>query len=346
MNIYLATDDEFSWVFFRADSYGLLRGDKPSWVNFEEVSFDHSDRDFLNAAAVLHGGERLQRGVVKRKVKKGTRNITSRIGRCDRLLGLARHPEIMGSEDKKEKNGMLKIMQKQLGELVKTAREQINWQGEVPSRYSYVVTQDVLDDAEDSHCADYFEPLADQRFFEQDLQKIEADVTARYSKVAQSTLQILRRTKTSEHLSMISLTADEQGSLYVTLVDPKGHHLKVEASRFVEMIDSHDQPRRLHVFPPRGSRQQVPFAFNDNSEGEIVGKFMQEKVKFDIVCCQTQGQYGNVNDRAWFYVDVEYLLCLWVVLCRLEQDKGRYTQMKSMAEATIAFDPFAAGASL
>jgi len=237
-------------------------------------------------------------------------------------------------------------MQKQLGELIRTAREQVSWEGEIPSRWSYVVTEDVLDDAEDSHCADYFEPLAGQRFFEHDLQKIEADVSERYSAVAQGTLEVLRRTKSDEHLSMISLAADEQGALYVTLVDPKGHHLKVEASRFVEMVDSHDQPRRLHVFPPRGYRQPVPFAFNDNTEGEIVGKFMPETMKFDVVCCQVQGQYSNVHDRALFYVDAEYLLCLWVVLCRLEQDKTKYTQMKSMAEATIAFDPFAAGASL
>lgn len=241
---------------------------------------------------------------------------------------------------------MLKVMKEQLDEMVKTACGQVEWRGEVPSRYSYVVTEDVQDVAEDSGCLDYFKPIAGQRFFEPDLQKMEADLRAKYPEAADEVMAALRATKTDEHLSMISLAADEQGALFVTLVDPKGHHLKVEASRFVEMIDSHDQPRRLQVFPPRGHRQPVPFAFNDNSEGEIVGKFMPEQMKLDVVCCQAQGQYSNVLDRAWFYVDAEYLLCLWVVLCRLEQDKSKYTQLKSMAEATIAFDPFAAGASL
>lgn len=346
MKIYLGSDDEFTWSFFQVDADGLAHGDKPRWIDSKEVSFENSDRHVLSAMAVIREGERLQRPVVKRKVKKGTRNITSRTCRCDRLLGWAREPEIMASDDRKAKNRMMKVMKEQLDGLVKTAREQVSWEGEVPSRWSYKVTEDVLDVAEDVGCLDYFEPLADQCFFEADLKKIEASLKAGYPEAVDEVMAALRATKTDGHLSMISLAADEQGALFVTLVDPKGHHLKVEASRFVEMVDSHDQPRRLHVFPPRGHRLPVPFAFNDNSEGEIVGKFIPEQMKFDVVCCRVQGQHSNVHDRAWFYVDAEYLLCLWVVLCRLDQDKTKYTKMQSMAEATIAFDPFAAGASL
>ena len=252
--LYLAKDDEFTWQFFRVDSDDLVDGGKSCWVNFKEVISEHSDLDILNAAAVIHEGERFQRRVVQRKVKPGTRNINNRIGHCNRYLGSARCPEIMASDDREEKKQMLKEFQKELCELVFKVRKQFKCQGEAPSRWSYVVTDDVLDAAEEVGCEEYFEPIENQRFFGEDLKKIEVDVRTKYPEVAEGVLQVLRKTRTDDHLSMISLTADEQGTLYVTLVDPKGHHLTVEASRFVEMIGSHDQPRRLHVFPPRGHR--------------------------------------------------------------------------------------------
>lgn len=345
--IYLMKDDEFTCVFLQVDSEGLLQGDYPRWIDFKalELPASNSDRDFLTAAAVLTVGERSQRRVVERKIKKGTKNITSLIGRPIRYLGLARNPEGMVGDDRKEETKMIKEFQKELAGMIDRAREEVRWNLEVPSRWSYVVTDEVIDAATEAGCESYFKGLEGQRFFAADMVKIETAILEMCPESATGVVQVLKATKTDEHLSMISLSGDEKNALFVTVVDPKGHHLKVEAPRFVEMVDSHDQPRRLHVFPPRESRQPVSFAFNANSKGEIIGKFLPEQMKIDVVCCQGQGPY-NVYDRAFFYLDPEYLMCLWVVLCRLEQDRNRFTQLKSFAEARVEFNPFAVGASL
>jgi len=346
--LYLMRDDEFTLTFSCVGEKGVSWGDKPQWIDFKSVTIpaNGSDRNFLISAAVLHSGEREQRGVVVRKIKKNTRNISSRLSRSYRYLGWVRNPEGMADDDRKVRNQVMKEFRAQLGAMIANARKQVSWEGEVPARWSYVVTEDVLDAAEEAGCEAYFDPIGGQRFFADDLAKIESEIASQYPESGSEVIKELKATKTDEHLSMISLTAGEGGALFITMVDPKGHYLKVEAERFVHMIDNHDQPIRLHVFPPKGSRQEVEFAFNENKLGEIIGKFIPEQMKFDIACCQPQGQYSNVYDRSWFYADAEYLMCLWVVLCRLEKDRNRYVQLKSMAEARVEFDPFSVGASL
>jgi hypothetical protein len=346
--IYLMKDDEFTCSFSQVDPEGVLNGDFPKWIDFKKDKGPENkdDRAFMVAAAVVNIGERTQRRTVERKITKGTRNITNRGCRSARYLGLAQNPEMMASDDRKEKRGMLKKCQEQLNEVVVNARTSMGWEEESPSRWSYVITEDVLDEAEDAGCEAYFENISGQRFFAEDLNKIEVAVKGLCPESSMEVIQVLRRTKTDEHLSMISLKADENGGLFITVVDPKGHYLTVEADRFVEMLNADNQSRRLHVFPSRGHRQPVTFAFNENTEGEIIGKFMPEVMKLDVVCCQGQGQYSNVHDRSWFYLDPEYLMCMWVVLCRLGDDRDRYKQQKSMAEARVEFDPFSTGASL
>lgn len=345
--LFLLDDDEFSCRFSQVEPDDLLQGKAPKSIDFKivEVLRDRSDQDFLTAAAVLQVGERQQRSDINRKLKPKTRNINGRPCRPVWCLGMARNPQGMSRDDRKGKNRMQKEFQVQLGEMIASVLDQAKWQAEGPSRWSYVINDDVLDAAEAAGCEEYFIDLAGQRFFAADLVKIEIAIKG-MSQTADAVMKSLRRTKTDDHLSMISLSADEEGDLYVTVVDPEGHYLKAAASRFVEMIDSFDQPRRLHVFPPRGSREPVTFAFNNNSKGEIIGQFLPESFKLDVVCCQGVGQFSNIHDRSFFFLDPEYLLCLWLVLNRLGTDRIRFEKLKSIAEARVEFNPFAVRASL
>lgn len=344
--LFLLKDDEFTCRFLQIDVDDLLKGLSPFPIDFTAVEFsrDGKDRNVFTAAAVIQEGERQQRGCVTRKMKKRTRNISSRPCLPARCLGWTRNPAGMVSADRKAGKKMHKEFQQQLGEVVAAVLDQAKWKAEGPSRWSYVINGDVLDAAETVGCTDYFTALVGQRFFAADLVRIEVAVKEMTSG-GDEVMKALRRTKTDEHLSMISLSADEQGGLYLTIVDPEGHYLKVEASRFVEMIDSFDQARRLHVFPPRGSREPVPFAFNGNNKGEIIGRFLPGEMKLDVVCCQGQGQYNNIHDRSFFFLDPEYILCLWLVLDRLEKDRIRYEKLKQFAEARVEFNPFAVCAS-
>lgn len=236
-------------------------------------------------------------------------------------------------------------LQKQVNEAVAAAMAALSWPGVSTSRWSYHVTDEVLDVATAGGCGEYFHVLAGQRFFAADLEKIETALLDQTFDAA-SVMGALRATRTDEHLAMISLSADEEGSLFVTVVAPEGHHLKVAADRFTALVEHNEQPRKLFAFPARGSRESIPCAFNSNNTGDVIGQLQVESMKLDVACCQTVGIHSNMLDRSCFFLDPEYLLCLWLVLNRLKQDRARFSQLKSFAEATVTFNPFVARASL
>ena len=144
---------------------------------------------------------------------------------------------------------------------------------------------------------------------------------------------------------MLTLEPSKEGELFVAVMAPKGHHLKVEAKRFVEMGADMGTSKRLFVFPKPGDREVIESSFNDRKEGEVIGKVSSFPMVLEVACCVGNGSLKNVVDKAIFHLDPEYFLLMWSVLCRLIHDKERYRQLKAKVETYSGFDPFASGVS-
>jgi hypothetical protein len=70
----------------------------------------------------------------------------------------------------------------------------------------------------------------------------------------------------------------------------------------------------------------------------VSGRFVPEQCRFDIAHVLEKG--NRVNDRSQFYLEREYLACLFMVLARLREDREQITRLLENAEATETFDPF------
>lgn len=345
--LFRVFDDEFSVGFCSVEVNGVERGDRYRRIRFAKnrTHVERADRGVFIAAALLQEGERLQRGVIGRKLKKGTRNIGNKTGRPVRLLGLAMEPELMASGTRKEKNGVIRELKEELHGVVQRTCEEVGLKGGLPSPYSWVITDDVMDVADDNGCADYFTGIEGQRFLPLDVVKIESAIRGEYPDAANTVIAALHATKNLDHLSMISFEPSQEGRTFVTVMDPKGHHLKIEAQCLVEMIDHWGESKRLFVFPKPGGREVFESSFNDRKEGEVIGKITTETMMLEVACCVGNGSILNVVDKARFYLDPEYLLCLWMVLTRTSSDEQRYRKLKAKAETFTDFDPFTPGVS-
>lgn len=340
-------DDELTVGFCSIDVGGLARGDPSHRVRFDRQWPDgeENDRDFIIAAALLQQGERVQRKIVRRKLKRGTRNISNKIPHCLSLLAWALEPELMNTDNRKEKNKVFGELEGVLEEVLRRAAERAGVSGELLSPLSYLVTDDVMAAAVEGGCDEYFNDIKGQRFLEADRGEIESAIRKEFPHAADSVIAAFRKTKNLDHLSMISLEPSKEGGRFVTVVDPKGHHLKVEAGRFIEMINGNGESRRLFVFPKHGGREAIESSFNDRKEGEVIGKISMAPTKLEVACCVGNGLQRNVVDQARFYLDPKYLLALSVVLERTASDERRYRELKAKAEMFTDYDPFAPGVS-
>jgi len=108
--LFRVFDDEFTVGFCRVDEDSVSAEGSHRRLRFDRDCSppDSSYRCFIIAAAVLLEGERLQRAITRRKLKKGTRNIRNRTGHAVRFLGLALEPKLMATGDRKEKRRRLR----------------------------------------------------------------------------------------------------------------------------------------------------------------------------------------------------------------------------------------------
>lgn len=342
--LYRLYDDEYTVGFCSVEAEGIPHGDQFRRLEFKG-GVGGGGGDFIVAAGVVQQGERLYRLRIRRKLKKGTRNITNIIGQSAVLLGWAMEPKRMASDKPEGVKAVVKEMERKLDGVLTGIREELQVCDRLSFPFSYVVDEDVMEKARETGCADYFADIEGQRILSHRFDIIADAIRKKYPDAAKKVLGALISTQNQDHLSMISLESGKEGGLFVTFVDPDGHHLKVEAKRVVEMVRGSGETKRLFVFPKQGDRTVIESSFNDRKEGEVYGKITMNPMVLEVACCTGTGGVRNVVDKAIFYLDPEYLLCLWSVLKRIDADEQRYRQLKAQAEMHTEFDPFFIGIS-
>lgn len=210
-----------------------------------------------------------------------------------------------------------------------------------PARVFYTIDDEVVACAENPACQRYLEqqgtdgPLNENRF-----EELTGELSRLYPEDARYVLKTMKKNKTREPLSLVSMDI-RRGVFLVSLVNPDGALLQVDGARFSELVR---QPHTPLLLAYHTKQDTVPYkdrtvVFKNYATGRIMAKFMPEHSCISVLCLNEE--IDELDGRATFMIDGDYLLCLFIVLERLREDETEYRRMKEKADVSLAgIDPF------
>ena len=294
------------------------------------------DDPFLLACMVLASGEYEQRHRLKKKLDPKTVYAKQNVLTC---TAYARITLKKGGEYKKMET--MQSLKQVLSDALKPVRERLNLPAENPAGLFYAITDEVIASVDGPECQLYLErqgalgSITEKRFIE-----LETELMARFPDDADFAIKALKKTKTREPLSLISLDV-RKGIRLVSLVNPDGGLLQMDASRFMELLSHPNTPLLLafHTKQDPVAYKDRPVVFNNNVTGRVVAKFMPDRSRITVLCLQEDRD--DLQDKADFILDADYMVCLFIVLERLRDDEVEYRRMKEKADVTlVGLDPF------
>jgi len=306
------------------------------------VTKTHGDRRFAIAVKTITGGERPQRKRAAELKMKRTRNLKKRVERASACLAfvLPRIKREGGSDlDIEEAERLFK-------ELLPGVKEAFGWPRQNPVGCSYQVNRDVIESATTDQGRTlvglevrYGIILSDR------LRLIEARLKHDLPEEAEGILQALRNTATRDHLAVISMTADRRDETRLTIVDQGKNSLEMPAWKLLDLLNNPDMARKLFTITEDSLRERYPeVVCNLDKLGDLVAKFNPLESSLEVIIVASQEKKSNrsvpVSRQVIFYLDQDYLACLWFVLKRLTEDRQRYREALEKAEAHIDIDPF------
>lgn len=293
---------------------------------------------FWHSALILEAGEAQQRQVIERISRRNGRNIKMKL---DSIRGYA--GTTFGNDNPYRKIEKMQIQR--LMELLKsgldTVRTELNFPTGNPTEFSYEITDKVVNAAPNERFRQFLERVRDkhQGAIYQDLyEKIKAQIEERLPEESDEVLRLFEGTRNREHLAAISVTSEDD-ELCVSLVNIHGQRIRMEAWKFVNLLENPGTALRLADLTSSGFREQSQaFLFNLKKKGKVVGKFTPARATIEVVCLQESD--NSVCDNGTFVIDIDYALCVYVAAKRLRDDKERFNRLKEQAGNAIEHDPF------
>jgi hypothetical protein len=128
-------------------------------------------------------------------------------------------------------------------------------------------------------------------------------------------------------LAAISVTG-EGDDLNVTIVNAAGCRITMKAWRFVQVITNPNKPIQLGEFPDSRRYQEPEVIFNNQRRGVVHALLAAEHASIEIICVDPDKTGVNaLLDRSNIAIDLDYALCVALVLDRLHQDKERVSRL-------------------
>ena len=153
---------------------------------------------------------------------------------------------------------------------------------------------------------------------------------------------MLRAIKSNDHKALFSLSTENDQSFF-SMVSDDGNYVKMESWKFLKLLESSDTAFRLHEFVKRKvNTPDAPFEFSSNKEGFVFGKFNAEYSYIDLGCfLDADANPKGLKHKATFFVDTNYVLCLYSILKRLDDDREQFKRQLDQAKSIMPVkDPF------
>lgn len=300
---------------------------------YEKVKENGPLFDFFISLMVLLSAEFHQRRAINKKLKPKRINVKFY------TLTVNGYLEKLMKNMKISDLSLLDELSVALNSSFNEIKKKLGFPLEDPCKHSYTVTDKVIAAAGgDRQCENYLKSRKNIGLITPSiLKEIKEYLVLNHTDKAVEIINELESTEDREHLSIFSI--DAEGYIpFVHIVNPDKDQIKMENWKFLLMIENPNKGYKLYNFDDGEHKnryyKQHKFIFNDLENGKIVGSLNPEKSQFQII------KYDETIDekhgvKAIFKVDSTYLLCLYLVLKKLKEDKVRFTEYVENAEVEI-----------
>ena len=297
---------------------------------------------FLLAVLVLFGSEAGQRELIRRKSNPKLRSIKLGGKTVPVFLRDVLEPDWRytsknrGGEEMKNEKEFDKILSETLGPIKNAlGLREVN-----PVVNSYPVKASVIASAADPACRFFLESLATEGpVYSGVIVSLCEKLRVEFPADAESVIQSLKAGETREHLSAISFTAKGRESR-ITIVNPKGDLLKMDALKFEALIQGCDTTKLLGVL---GSK------WNDNgvvavefttplSTGEVVARYDSQISMLHVANLKESDR--EIGYSTVFVLDADTVTCFYLAIRRQRLDRQRFERLLDEAETKLEVDPF------
>lgn len=211
-----------------------------------------------------------------------------------------------------------------------------------PNAFTYHISTEAKAAAtKNSKCEEYLKQLGAQKFLSiSTYDKICKKLNEEFQEDAKRVIHELDMTKNRNHLAAFSINA-EADKIYICAANNEKSYIKMEAWKFTQLIESNNEVFILCNFDDlKQINHTTRFKFNNNNNGEILGKLDKDNYCLTIVCHKGKSNKG-ADDMAHFFIDFEYTMCMYVMLKRLEEDKYKFERfIKKINQTTSGLDFF------
>ncbi|MCD4678241.1 MAG: hypothetical protein K8S18_19950 [Desulfobacula sp.] len=293
--------------------------------------------DFFLSIMVLMKAEPLLRENLKRKIAPRSRNIELNVDTVRNYF------EDAMSIEKKDDPHSSETLYSILETAFTGLRKKLGFPEKDLFKYSYEITNELVTSTDPGDCKNFLIQLqSDGFFFADDLQKIQKPLEEKCPSNWEVIISVIEGTRSREHLSAISINTEGE-EIFIHIVNPHGKHIKMEAWKFLLLIDLGGEPRLLYDFGKSRFKDPSPlFVFNNCKDGRVEGMFNPKKSLLHVICFEKNPH--ERKDTAMLHLDTTYILCLYSALRKLKEDKIRFTKLQEQAETAGAdkaiFDNF------
>jgi hypothetical protein len=304
------------------------------WQENSAKPYQQCSFDFYLSCMIVLSGDFHQRRAIQRKIARNARNIEFKTGRVQDYLKEAMENTTQ-TKDKKSKAINVKMVNSILDKAFVDVKTELGFPTIDPVEYSYEITDEVIASTTTDECQRYLEQSqAIPIILPKDFERIQDKLKTTHPDDAKDVLSALKKTKSREHLSVVSIDTDND-EIFIHIVNPLRQQIRMESWKFLLLIEEDKTPRQLYDFDKRGYKDPAhQFIFNNCKAGIIEGRFNSKGSSIEVVCRGTNPT--DIMDKATFIVDNTYVLCLYTTLRRLKDDKIRFTRLKEEAETTVA----------
>jgi hypothetical protein len=311
----------------------------PRWLELKPGS---DDVPFVVAARTIAGAEVKQRVHAAELLAKRSRNLTTEVEYPFVVLARTFHrrTDVAGGVHMNIEEAQA-LLKDALGPVKKMlGMPEVN-----PVEEAFEITDVVMDAAVSERAkAMLSREMPHGVIFPQRLKLIEDRFSNELGAESAPVIQALKDTVNRRHLALITLGGDRRGEARVTIIDETKNRLEVPAWKLLDMLDHPGLSRKLYTFPAGYASERYPeVVFNGVTSHDLVGKYRPDESRLEVVNIVPPKQVGARADKqggiVTFYLDQDYLACLWIVLARVAADQRRYDDLFKEAEARVDYDP-------
>lgn len=286
---------------------------------------DRPEFEIIVASLTVSAGELSQRQTIKRVLTPGVRGISISPKKSREFLLTIISPKTKGEE----KGRMLEDLETMISQALQEFKARIGLPEESPQAYCFTISEEVIEAAVSEKCREYLGINAQScpHILSGDMPHFLEILGFQFPEDVDAVKQVLEASRTRDHLAAISITGDGD-DLNVTLVNSAGARITMKAWRFLQVITHPNEPIQLGEFPDSRRYQEPEIIYNNHRRGVVHGRFSDQHASIEVICIDPDKSGANaLLDRSNIAIDLDYALCVALVLNRLQNDRERVSHL-------------------